>query len=161
MNKSIIVLAILLITGLGAHATEAPTMDLGKTLFESIELGSKGRACVTCHAQGKGLDLVGDFNFCVYQISSRVGRGWGACLETIIESVATTFDEYLIGEIPAAARTLDIAGAVLHDYGKAPRPGRKLGHITVVADTAAERDEKLAAIGETVTGSTPEFGTVE
>jgi hypothetical protein len=62
MNKSIIVLAILLITGLGAHATEAPTMDLGKTLFESIELGSKGRACVTCHAQGKGLDLVGDFN---------------------------------------------------------------------------------------------------
>jgi len=67
----------------------------------------------------------------------------------------------LIGEIPAAARTLDIAGTVLHDYGKSPRPGRKLGHITVVADTAAERDEKLAAIGKTVTGSTPEFGTVE
>ena len=67
----------------------------------------------------------------------------------------------LIGEIPAAARTLDIAGTVLHDYGKSPRPGRKLGHITVVADTAADRDEKLAVIGETVTGSTPDFGTVE
>ena len=62
MNNSIVVLALLLITGLGAHATEAPTMDLGKTLFESTELGSKGRACVTCHAQGKGLDLIGDFN---------------------------------------------------------------------------------------------------
>ena len=62
MNNSIIVLALLLITGLGAHATEAPTMELGKTLFESTELGSKGRACVTCHAQGKGLDLIGDFN---------------------------------------------------------------------------------------------------
>ena len=24
---------------------------------------------------------------------------------------------------------------VLHDYGKHPRPGRKLGHITVVADS--------------------------
>ena len=62
MNKSIIMLAILLIMPLCVHATEAPTMDLGKTLFESTELGKKGRACVTCHPQGKGLDLVGDFN---------------------------------------------------------------------------------------------------
>lgn len=62
MNKSIIVLAILLITALCAHATEAPTMEFGKTLFESTELGTRGRACVTCHAQGKGLSLVGDFN---------------------------------------------------------------------------------------------------
>jgi len=48
-----------------------------------------------------GGDLAGDFNFCVYQISSRVGRGWGACLETIIEPVATNFDEYLVNEVPA------------------------------------------------------------
>jgi 5-(carboxyamino)imidazole ribonucleotide synthase len=35
----------------------------------------------------------------------------------------------------------------LHDYGKDPRPGRKLGHVTVVTDDPAERDkilEKLA-----------------
>ena len=62
MNKSIILPCLLLITQLCAHATEAPTMDLGKTLFESAELGTKDRACVTCHAQGKGLNLVGDFN---------------------------------------------------------------------------------------------------
>jgi cytochrome c peroxidase len=62
MNKSIIVLGILLITQLCAHATEAPTIELGKTLFESTDLGTKGRACVTCHAEGKGLDKVGDFN---------------------------------------------------------------------------------------------------
>lgn len=62
MNKSIIVLCLLLTTQLCSHATEVPNMDLGKTLFESTELGSKGRACVTCHAQGKGLNLVGDFN---------------------------------------------------------------------------------------------------
>jgi 5-(carboxyamino)imidazole ribonucleotide synthase len=67
----------------------------------------------------------------------------------------------LIGEIPDSARTLDVAGAVLHDYGKAPREGRKLGHITVVADSAARRDERLRAIGQTVTGSTPVFGTTE
>ncbi len=55
----------------------------------------------------------------------------------------------LIGEIPGAARELE--HGQLHDYGKDPRPGRKLGHITVVADTAAERDELVGKIGQTVT----------
>ena len=55
----------------------------------------------------------------------------------------------LIGEIPAAARQL--GPAVLHDYGKSARPGRKLGHITVVADSAADRDALVAEIGGNVT----------
>ena len=55
----------------------------------------------------------------------------------------------LIGEIPDAARSLD--EGVLHDYGKAPRPGRKLGHITVTAETAAARDELVDIIARTVT----------
>ena len=62
MNKSIIVVGILLMTGLCAHAIESPSLSLGKTLFESTELGTKGRSCATCHAQGKGLGMVGDFN---------------------------------------------------------------------------------------------------
>ena len=62
MNKSIIALGILLITGVWAQATEGPTLGLGKTLFETTELGTKGRGCVTCHAEGKGLDMIGDFN---------------------------------------------------------------------------------------------------
>ncbi len=52
----------------------------------------------------------------------------------------------LIGEIPAAAHNLP--GSHLHDYGKDSRPGRKLGHITVIADSAVERDRLLAEIGE-------------
>lgn len=55
----------------------------------------------------------------------------------------------LIGEIPAAVRALE--SGFLHDYGKAPRPGRKLGHITVTADTAAERDRLIDIISRTVT----------
>ena len=55
----------------------------------------------------------------------------------------------LIGEIPDAARNL-VEGR-LHDYGKEPRPGRKLGHITVVADTAARRDALVDIIDRTVT----------
>lgn len=56
----------------------------------------------------------------------------------------------LIGEIPAAARELTIPGCRLHDYGKSPRPGRKLGHITVVADTADARDQALNSVLESL-----------
>jgi 5-(carboxyamino)imidazole ribonucleotide synthase len=55
----------------------------------------------------------------------------------------------LIGEIPDAARALE--HGVLHDYGKAPRPGRKLGHVTVTAETARERDALLDIIEQSVT----------
>jgi 5-(carboxyamino)imidazole ribonucleotide synthase len=55
----------------------------------------------------------------------------------------------LIGEIPAALRQQ--AAGRLHDYGKEPRPGRKLGHVTVVADTAEERDQLVEKIDNSVT----------
>ncbi len=41
----------------------------------------------------------------------------------------------LIGDIPVTAELLAIPGLHLHDYGKSPRPGRKLGHATLVAAT--------------------------
>ena len=39
-----------------AYATEGPTSELGKTLFESTRLGSSGKSCATCHPGGKGLE---------------------------------------------------------------------------------------------------------
>lgn len=62
MKKSIVAISLLLMMRIGAQATEAPTLSLGKALFESTELGTKGRGCVTCHEQGKGLEMIGDFN---------------------------------------------------------------------------------------------------
>jgi 5-(carboxyamino)imidazole ribonucleotide synthase len=44
----------------------------------------------------------------------------------------------LIGALPDPAGILAIPGAHLHLYGKAPRPGRKLGHVTLRADTPAQ-----------------------
>jgi len=55
----------------------------------------------------------------------------------------------LIGDIPESARALEVGD--LHDYGKTPRPGRKLGHITVVADTAELRDTLVSTLDESVT----------
>lgn len=48
-----------------------------------------------------------------------------------------------IGTIPAAAEVLALPHVHFHDYGKAPRPGRKLGHATVRAD-GAEDVERIA-----------------
>jgi 5-(carboxyamino)imidazole ribonucleotide synthase len=39
----------------------------------------------------------------------------------------------LIGELPVSAQVLAIPSAHLHLYGKEPRPGRKLGHVTLRA----------------------------
>jgi 5-(carboxyamino)imidazole ribonucleotide synthase len=49
----------------------------------------------------------------------------------------------LIGEMPDEKRVLALPGVHFHNYGKEPRPGRKLGHCTVVARSAAERDALL------------------
>jgi len=57
----------------------------------------------------------------------------------------------LIGEIRSETRALDIGS--LHDYGKSPRPGRKLGHVTVVADTAEQCDMLVGKIDNSVTQS--------
>ena len=46
----------------------------------------------------------------------------------------------LIGRIPARDKLLALEGLHLHDYGKQPRPGRKLGHCTLVASSPGRRD---------------------
>jgi 5-(carboxyamino)imidazole ribonucleotide synthase len=53
----------------------------------------------------------------------------------------------LIGTLPDSAAVLRIAGAHLHLYDKAPRPGRKLGHVTLCAESSARLQERLDALG--------------
>lgn len=48
-----------------------------------------------------------------------------------------------IGTIPQAARVLEISGVHYHSYGKEPRPNRKLGHCTIVSNSAQARDRSL------------------
>lgn len=51
----------------------------------------------------------------------------------------------IIGSMPDASKVLHIPGAHLHDYGKEPRVGRKLGHLTIRADSLAELNRTLLA----------------
>ena len=50
----------------------------------------------------------------------------------------------LIGALPADTGSMSEPGLYLHDYGKLPRPGRKLGHLTIVAADATTRDQELS-----------------
>ena len=49
----------------------------------------------------------------------------------------------LIGTVPDTADIAAIAGAHLHLYGKEPRPGRKLGHVTIVGGEPGSVDPGL------------------
>ena len=52
----------------------------------------------------------------------------------------------LIGAVPEPARVLAIPGAHLHHYGKASRPGRKVGHITVACAAPGTLPPELLAL---------------
>ncbi|MCI2430352.1 5-(carboxyamino)imidazole ribonucleotide synthase [Candidatus Acetothermia bacterium] len=52
----------------------------------------------------------------------------------------------LIGRVPNSETVLKIPGAHLHLYGKSPRPGRKLGHITLCETSEELLEAKLAQL---------------
>jgi 5-(carboxyamino)imidazole ribonucleotide synthase len=52
----------------------------------------------------------------------------------------------LIGAIPPREKALSIPGAHLHDYGKDARPGRKVGHCTLVDADRKRLLERLEAL---------------
>ena len=52
----------------------------------------------------------------------------------------------LIGATPDPAAVLAVPGAHVHLYGKAPAPGRKLGHLTLRADEPGDLRRLLASL---------------
>jgi 5-(carboxyamino)imidazole ribonucleotide synthase len=49
-----------------------------------------------------------------------------------------------LGQMPDRDRLLAIEGLAFHDYGKEPRPGRKLGHCTILKKRITDRNSALA-----------------
>ena len=70
---------------------------------------------------------------CGLPLGSTAARGHSAMLN-------------LISTMPERAALLAEPGLHLHDYGKEPRPGRKLGHITIVESTARKADQRAARL---------------
>jgi 5-(carboxyamino)imidazole ribonucleotide synthase len=70
---------------------------------------------------------------CGYSLGSTATRGHSAMVN-------------LIGTMPESEAVLRIPTAHLHLYGKEPRPGRKLGHITLRSDDATGIETSLSQI---------------
>ncbi len=60
----------------------------------------------------------------------------------------------LIGTVPPIEALLDLPGAHVHLYGKEPKPGRKVGHVTVVAKDHDELMPIVDRLREIVAEST-------
>ncbi|MFM8303648.1 MAG: 5-(carboxyamino)imidazole ribonucleotide synthase [Actinomycetota bacterium] len=58
-----------------------------------------------------------------------------------------------IGNLPPRDAVLAVPGARLHGYGKSPRPGRKVGHVTVVADHEEALETRLARLRAVAPGT--------
>jgi len=52
----------------------------------------------------------------------------------------------LLGSVPPVEALLGVEGARVHLYDKAPRPGRKLGHVNVAGPDAAEVGARVDAV---------------
>jgi len=52
----------------------------------------------------------------------------------------------LIGEVPDTAEVLTVRDAHLHLYGKTPRAGRKLGHVTLRASSPEQLASRLSEL---------------
>lgn len=63
-----------------------------------------------------------------------------------------------IGDLPELAAVLAVPGAHYHAYGKAPRPGRKVGHITLRADDPGAVEAGLQRLLPLVGFGPDEFG---
>ncbi len=59
----------------------------------------------------------------------------------------------LIGSLPDTTMLLALPDTHLHLYDKAPRPGRKLGHVTICAGDATRLAERLAVVEQYVLAS--------
>ena len=55
----------------------------------------------------------------------------------------------------ALAEALAMPGVRVHLYGKSPRPGRKMGHVGAVADTASDAVERVKEARARLTAPAP------
>jgi 5-(carboxyamino)imidazole ribonucleotide synthase len=66
----------------------------------------------------------------------------------------------LVGDLPARRSLLGLRGVHAHAYGKTPRPGRKLGHATIVGTDRAAVDALAAQVAQLPPAAAGDWGTV-
>jgi mono/diheme cytochrome c family protein len=62
MIQWFLILLALVALAAPAIATDKPSVQRGKDLFTGTQLGTNGKSCVGCHANGKSLGAVGEYD---------------------------------------------------------------------------------------------------
>ncbi|MDA8415316.1 MAG: hypothetical protein M0023_16195 [Desulfobacteraceae bacterium] len=62
MNRIFQAIVALFVLATVATAAGGPSLEKGKELFTSTSLGTNGRSCAGCHANGKGLEEVANYD---------------------------------------------------------------------------------------------------
>lgn len=134
------------------------------------------RAVASARALGDALDYVGVFALELFEkggellANEMAPRVHNSGHWTIEGAVSSQFENHLravlglplgdpstrgysamlnwIGELPDGAAALTVPGLHWHDYGKSARPGRKVGHATVRADSARQLAGALQLAGQ-------------
>ena len=138
------------------NAPQAEAEEYGTKLLE--ELGYVGVLALELFDVGGGRLLANEFAPRVHntghwtiegaatsQFENHLRAVLGWPLGSTESRASTMFN--LVGRVPAAADVLAVPGASLHLYGKEPRAGRKLGHITLV-DPSPEGERALRELVE-------------
>lgn len=76
----LIVLAAVLTTGMSGAKQHEASADMGKALFNDAKLGTSGKTCGSCHADGKGLEKAG--------ASADLEKTINACITTPLKGTA-------------------------------------------------------------------------
>jgi cytochrome c peroxidase len=62
MNRFFMALCSLAVAASAAMASDIPSIERGKGLFNGTTLGTNGKSCATCHYAGKGLERAAGYD---------------------------------------------------------------------------------------------------
>jgi cytochrome c len=69
-----------------ALAADLPSIERGKQLFDSTNLGTNGKSCSTCHPDGSGMDKAASY------VESRLGKMVNQCIQKPLKGQALASD---------------------------------------------------------------------
>jgi 5-(carboxyamino)imidazole ribonucleotide synthase len=153
----------------GVPEVEREAVDIAAGVFE--ELGIVGTACVEFFLTGGGGLLVNEIaprphnsghwtiegaatSQFEQQLRAVCGLPLGSTHRPEPAAMANLLGDLWVGGEPDWPAALAVPGASLHLYGKGePRPGRKMGHITVLAPTPEDAARRALEARGALTGT--------
>src|SRR5512133_285194 len=82
MNRTILTFIAMSLLATVATAADGPSVNRGKELFTSTQLGTNGKSCAGCHPDGKGLENAAAFD------EKKLVKVTNMCIEKALKGTA-------------------------------------------------------------------------